>query len=73
MFIELTSKDAVGSTSRVLISISQIVSIWGDDSGTVSIFTTESDESFTVTESFDAIKFLLQMNIKALSETTTSN
>ena len=80
MFIELTptnteqySLKAVTptNTSKALIAISQIVSIWEDIDGQVRITTTENVHSFSVAESYDAIKFLLKMHQRTMNYTPT--
>ena len=82
MFIELTpinteqySLKAVTptNTSKALIAISQIVSIWEDMDGQVRITTTENVHSFSVAESYDAIKFLLKMHQRTMNDTPTDN
>ena len=82
MFIELTptnteqySLKAVTPTNtlKVLIAISQIVSIWENIDGQVRIITTENVRSFSVAESYDAIKFLLKMHQRTTNDTTTNN
>ena len=82
MFIELTptnteqySLKAVTptNTSKALIAISQIVSIWEDMDGQVRIITTENVHSFSVAESYDAIKFLLKMHQRTMNDTPTDN
>ena len=82
MFIELTptnteqySLKAVTPTNtlKALIAISQIVSIWEDMDGQVRIITTENVHSFSVAESYDAIKFLLKMHQRTMNDTPTDN
>jgi len=69
MFIELTTRNSFGVTNRIMVSINKIVSIW-EEENTVSIFTTESDDSFSVEESYDTIKFLLKIHTKVNNEKT---
>ena len=60
-------------TSKALIAISQIVAIWEDTDGQVRIITTENVHSFSVAESYDAIKFLLKMHQRTMNDTPTDN
>ena len=82
MFIELTPTNTEQqalkvvtptNTSKALIAISQIVSIWEDVDEQVRITTTENVHSFSVAESYDAIKFLLKMHQRTMNDTPANN
>ena len=60
-------------TSKALIAIPQIVAIWEDMGGQARIITTENVHSFSVAESYDAIKFLLKMHQRTTTNDTTTN
>ena len=60
-------------TSKVLIAISQIVSIREDIDEQVRVITTGNVYNFSVVESYDAIKFLLKMHRRTINDTPTNN